>query len=156
MPDPVHSTSANKIRYYFQSARGIRIWWKKYITILQITQFVVDLGFVYFASYTYFTSVYFPWMPNAGGCAGEEFAAIAGVVILSSYLLLFISFYFATYKRETKTGRPRRNTGRDALIAMKDLPLPGADGTDASNDDKKSNGATTTGRSGPKSRSRKA
>jgi hypothetical protein len=30
--------------YYFQSARGIRIWWKRYITVLQITQFVVDLG----------------------------------------------------------------------------------------------------------------
>ena len=30
--------------YYFQSARGIRIWWKKYITIGQITQFVLDIG----------------------------------------------------------------------------------------------------------------
>lgn len=30
--------------YYFQSARGIRIWWKKYITIMQILQFVLDLG----------------------------------------------------------------------------------------------------------------
>lgn len=149
-------TGADTFRYYFQSARGIRIWWKKYITIMQITQFIVDLGFVYFASYTYFTSVYFPWMPNAGRCAGEEFAAIAGVVILSSYLLLFISFYFATYKKETKTGRPRRNTGRDALIAMKDLPLPGAEGTVASIDDKRNNGAVTTGRSGPSTRSRKA
>jgi fatty acid elongase 3 len=30
--------------YYFQSARGIRIWWKKYITVGQISQFVLDLG----------------------------------------------------------------------------------------------------------------
>lgn len=122
---------------------------------MQITQFIVDLGFVYFASYTYFANVYFPWMPNAGRCAGEEFAAIAGVVILSSYLLLFISFYFATYKKDVKSGRPRRNTGRDALIAMKDLPLPGAEGT-VVGQDIKGNGAVSTGRDGSKTRSRKA
>lgn len=95
-------------------------------------------------------------MPNVGRCAGEEFAAIAGVVILSSYLLLFISFYFATYKKEVKQGRPRRNTGRDALIAMKDLPLPGAEGTVAEKNDKQGNGAVATGRAGPTTRSRKA
>ncbi|KIW68476.1 hypothetical protein PV04_04418 [Phialophora macrospora] len=144
--------------YYFQSARGVKIWWKKYITIMQIIQFVIDLGFVYFASYTYFTSSYFTWMPNAGTCAGEEFAAIAGLVILSSYLLLFISFYFATYRKQAIQGRPRRNTGREALIAMSALPLPdphkSADGSEL---DKKSNGAVATGRSnGPTTRSRKA
>ncbi|KIW99371.1 uncharacterized protein Z518_11359 [Rhinocladiella mackenziei CBS 650.93] len=144
--------------YYFQSARGIRIWWKKYITMLQIIQFIIDLGFVYFASYTYFTSTYWPWLPNAGTCAGEEFAAFAGMAILSSYLLLFISFYFATYRKQTISGRPRRNTGREALIAMKDLPLPDPHKLPSTFDvEKKSNGAVTTGRAnGPTTRSRKA
>lgn len=150
--------------YYFQSARGIRIWWKKYITILQIVQFVVDLGFVYFASYTYFTSTYFPTMPNAGKCAGEEFAAFAGMGILSSYLLLFISFYFATYRKEQKTtvvGRPRRSTSTTAVIAMKDYQIPGLGGEPAPavfDEDGKTNGVTASGRStgGPTTRSRKA
>jgi len=145
------------LRYYFQSARGVRIWWKKYITMLQILQFVIDLGFVYFASYTYFANVYFPWAPNMGLCAGEEFAAAAGMAILSSYLLLFISFYFATYKRQGKAGRPRRNTGKEALIAMKDYKLPEAEEAASTLvDNAKVNGAATTGRSnGPTTRSRK-
>merc|ERR1711981_1167537 len=141
--------------YYFQAARGVKIWWKKYITMLQIIQFVIDLFFVYFASYTYFANSYFPWAPNYGTCAGEEFAAFAGMGILSSYLLLFISFYFATYRKQSATGRPRRNTGKEALIAMKDLPLP--DPHTIPSDEKRSNGAIATGRAnGPTTRSRKA
>lgn len=42
-------------------------------------------------------------MPNKGSCAGEEYAAFSGMGILSSYLFLFISFYFSTYKRSGKT-----------------------------------------------------
>lgn len=116
--------------YYFQAARGVRIWWKKYITMLQIVQFVIDLFFVYFASYTYFTSTYFPNMPSMGTCAGEEFAAFAGMGILSSYLLLFISFYLATYKKDAKGGRGRKRprkmseTATKATIDMARMEVP--------------------------------
>jgi fatty acid elongase 3 len=144
--------------YYFQSARGIRIWWKKYITMLQILQFVIDLGFVYFASYTYFTSTYFQWMPNAGKCAGEEFAAFAGMGILSSYLLLFISFYLATYQRSAKAGRPRRNTGKLAAIEMKNFEIPDGHLHENGSVVTANGDAKTSGRAanGPTTRSRKA
>ncbi|GJN75314.1 fatty acid elongase (Gns1) [Purpureocillium lilacinum] len=138
--------------YYFQSARGVKIWWKEWVTRLQIIQFIIDLGFVYFASYTYFTSTYFQWMPNAGTCAGEEFAAFSGIAILSSYLVLFISFYFATYKKGGKG-----TTTRKSLRRMSQAPLPDplhiqaaangtANGNGASTTGAKTNGATTRSR----------
>ncbi|KAH7152292.1 GNS1/SUR4 family-domain-containing protein [Dactylonectria estremocensis] len=137
--------------YYFQSARGIRIWWKEWVTRLQIVQFIIDLGFVYFASYTYFTSTYFPAMPNAGHCAGEEFAAFSGMGIISSYLVLFISFYLATYKRDGKS----KNTTRKSLRRMSQAPLPDLSTTPIKS---KSNGAVATGAKtdGVTTRSRKA
>ncbi len=85
---------------------------------------IVDVGFVYFASYTYFTSTYFPKMPSYGKCAGEEFAAFAGMGILSSYLLLFISFYFATYKKTGQRGRKRSGTATRAAIDMSKMEIP--------------------------------
>lgn len=85
--------------YYFLAALKIRVWWKEWVTRLQIIQFIIDLFFVYFASYTYFTYNYWPFMPNMGNCAGEEFAAIAGCAILTSYLFLFIGFYIRVYSK---------------------------------------------------------
>ncbi|GAP84146.1 putative fatty acid elongase [Rosellinia necatrix] len=135
--------------YYFQSARGVKIWWKEWITRLQIIQFVIDLGFVYFASYTYFTSTYFEWMPNAGKCAGEEYAAFAGIGTLTSYLVLFISFYFATYKKDRKAPSSRKTLRR-----MSQAPLPdphvvadaSQNGQALSTGSKRANGATPRSR----------
>lgn len=36
--------------YYWATAAGYKIWWKRYVTVLQISQFVIDLGMVYFGS----------------------------------------------------------------------------------------------------------
>lgn len=88
---------------------------------------LISPGFVYFASYTYFASTYFPKLPSYGKCAGEEFAAFAGIGILSSYLLLFISFYFATYKKSGQRGRKRSGTATRAAIDMSKMEIPSVD-----------------------------
>lgn len=113
-------------------------------------------GFVYFASYTYFTSTYFPWMPNSGKCAGEEFAAFSGMGILSSYLLLFISFYIATYKKDGKRPIPRKARRSLSRMAGEEIPDAAAllNGKRPLNGD--SNGVTSATPSRPVTRSRKA
>ncbi len=56
-------------------------------------------------------------MPNYGRCAGEEFAAFSGMGVLTSYLVLFISFYIATYKKEGI----KRPTGRKAARSLSSM-----------------------------------
>ncbi|KAF6219180.1 hypothetical protein HO133_005005 [Letharia lupina] len=102
--------------YYFQSARGIRVPWKEWITRLQILQFLIDLAFVYFASYSRAVVRYFPRMPHAGDCAGTGFAAAMGCGILTSYLALFVSFYLVTYHRVAASTRLKRTTGAEAVV----------------------------------------
>ncbi|KAJ2448463.1 Fatty acyl-CoA elongase/Polyunsaturated fatty acid specific elongation enzyme [Coemansia sp. RSA 2336] len=85
--------------YYFLASCRIYPWWKKYVTTLQITQFIIDLGFVYFCTYHLIASRYYQWLPHCGTCAGTEEAAIFGCALLSSYLLLFIQFFQRTYSK---------------------------------------------------------
>lgn len=132
--------------YYFLAACSIRVWWKEWVTRIQIIQFVIDLFFVYFASYTYFTYTYWPWMPNMGSCAGEEFAAIYGCALLTSYLFLFIAFYIRVYTK----GRAKRAAKAAAAAAAS------GSGADAGAD--LNTAAATGAQSGARtvSRSRKA
>lgn len=87
--------------YYFRTASGVKIWWKQYLTTLQITQFVIDLVVIYSCTYSYYIVTYTNgFLPNFGDCAGTESAAAFGCAILTSYLFLFINFYRITYNQK--------------------------------------------------------
>ena len=69
-----------------------------------------------------------------GTCGGEEFAAFTGCATLSSYLVLFISFYAATYRKATK--KQKRSVAsatteipRKAAIDLKNIKVPTASET---------------------------
>lgn len=92
--------------YYFLAARGIRVWWKEWVTRFQIIQFILDIGFIYFAVYQKMVHHYLPSLPHCGDCVGSKSATLSGFFIVSSYLVLFISFYINVYRRKgTKTSR---------------------------------------------------
>lgn len=86
--------------YYFRTASGAKIWWKRYLTTMQIIQFVIDLFIIYSCTYTFYANKYYPALPNFGTCSGGEGAAWFGCAILTSYLFLFINFYRMTYKKK--------------------------------------------------------
>lgn len=88
--------------YYWATAGGRKIWWKKYLTTMQITQFIIDLCIVYFATTNHFFTKWGINLPWVADCAGAESAATFGCAILTSYLFLFISFYRKTYKGGAK------------------------------------------------------
>ena len=90
--------------YYFLTSSGIKVWWKEWVTRVQIIQFVLDLIFIYFAFYQKVSNAYFPaYCPYPGNdCHCTWTAAFSGCFILSSYLVLFIAFYLEVYRKASK------------------------------------------------------
>jgi len=88
--------------YYARTALGANIWWKKYLTTLQIVQFFMDLGIIYFCTTAHYMGLWYPETFNLD-CHGTEFAAFVGIAILTSYFGLFIQFFINTYNRRSAT-----------------------------------------------------
>ncbi|ONH69384.1 Elongation of fatty acids protein 2 [Cyberlindnera fabianii] len=94
--------------YYFLAARGIRVWWKQWITNFQIIQFILDLAFIYYAS---FIKIKHDWrlfgcdVQKCIDCVGSTTATWTGVGILSSYLVLFVLFYIEIYIKKGKKSK---------------------------------------------------
>lgn len=79
--------------YYYLQASGVkRIPWKRWVTVFQIVQFVLDVAACVYA----YSSIFF------GYCHGTHFGAVSGIGILSSYLVLFLIFYRNAYKAKPK------------------------------------------------------
>jgi len=81
--------------YYFLCEQGIHVWWKKYITRLQITQFVWDMSL---------HAIWYTYKKENPSCGGTIPILHASNFIVVSFLLLFIRFYIRAYNARAKTG----------------------------------------------------
>lgn len=96
--------------YYALHAMGINVWWKRYITVIQITQFVIALiaclsGFSLRVMHDTVGTVNLPGFEQPFKvlqCHGGYAGAFFGIFILFSYLILFVRFYDNTYKQAGK------------------------------------------------------
>jgi len=86
--------------YYYISDRGIVVWWKKYITTIQIIQFVWDLAW---HACWYVVAVHIQPADKPSVCAGTMFGYHFSNFVIFSFLLLFIRFYFQAYKPKAKS-----------------------------------------------------
>jgi len=90
-----NNTGVHVVMYFYFAiyALGYRPWWKKYLTSLQILQFVIDMS-----SSIPFIVIYMMGMP----CRGELYAWILANLTGVALLLLFLNFYRTTYRPPQK------------------------------------------------------
>jgi len=93
--------------YYFVSSFGYQPWWKKYLTMLQIYQFVSGVVYTGVYFYYYFGGLRFAngAVTYTQGCTGELWAISSMFFVNCSFLVLFGQFFRTTYTpRKTSLG----------------------------------------------------
>jgi len=92
--------------YYALHALGVDVWWKRYLTMFQITQFVIALiACVVAYSSRILYDFRFLQFPQCYGRSHEH--CIFGVIVLSSYLLLFLDLYGNRYAGPKSKGKKK-------------------------------------------------
>eukprot|EP01135_Chromosphaera_perkinsii_P010543 Nk52_evm53s2152 gene=Nk52_evmTU53s2152 len=76
--------------YYMCQTLHVNVWWKRYLTQLQILQFIIDISGN--MSWAYYVS-------KGKNCSGNWFGFNFAMFVIGSFLVLFIKFYISTYKR---------------------------------------------------------
>jgi hypothetical protein len=90
------NTLVHVFMYYFYACQSLNIsvWWKKYLTTLQIIQFIVDDTAN--LSWAYYTIL------EERTCSGSWSGFWFGVLVIASFLILFVQFFKKTYSDKGK------------------------------------------------------
>ena len=98
--------------YYFLSSFGPKyrkyLWWKKYLTLMQIIQFTVNLAFL------------INFFVNPNMCAFPHWMPKFSLFYMTSFLVLFSNFYIASYLRSKYAGTKsvRNGVGTNGKTAL--------------------------------------
>lgn len=82
--------------YYILVCLGQNVWWKMYLTDLQLVQFVIDIVSFKFWLYIY----HFEMKPIGKQCSGDFNFGLIADVILISFFFLFFSLRMKNARRE--------------------------------------------------------
>jgi len=80
--------------YYLAVSFNSDLWWKKYLTTMQITQFCLDLVIA--------TPFFYHELVLGNNCSGTPMVMGFTCSVLASFLILFINFFRHTYKKSDK------------------------------------------------------
>lgn len=109
--------------YYAMSALSIRVWWKKYLTKFQIAQFFIDVVVIGYAYYCFAASGM-----DENVCYGTSRGGQFGLLILTSYLILFVRFYVQTYSASLKDKSPAIQPSQPSIASSSSVaPEPKKD-----------------------------
>jgi len=96
--------------YYFVRSLGMDVWWRKYITKVQILQFIFDA----------LTSLPFLFFRMSGSaCSGTWESWVGGNFVGFSFLVLFIQFYNDSYKRKPTAASTAHAAGSSRASSSK-------------------------------------
>ncbi|XP_005181233.2 elongation of very long chain fatty acids protein AAEL008004 [Musca domestica] len=97
--------------YYMLAAMGPKVqkylWWKRYLTILQIVQFVI----------VFISTIQIQFQPN---CAYNKIISIGLTLNASLFIYLFSAFYVESYKKENKKKITNGDVTKKAAVLKQD------------------------------------
>eukprot|EP00823_Brevimastigomonas_motovehiculus_P001996 TRINITY_DN1293_c1_g1_i1.p1 TRINITY_DN1293_c1_g1~~TRINITY_DN1293_c1_g1_i1.p1 ORF type:complete len:311 (-),score=55.43 TRINITY_DN1293_c1_g1_i1:115-1047(-) len=109
--------------YYAMHALGINCWWKRYLTIMQIVQFITGLTSILFGYTT--SALYVMGVlsdPHWVIYCRNWPLLVAGSCILASYLYLFIQLYRNRYNTAPHHGKGKSNNSKPLLKEKDNAP----------------------------------
>ena len=112
------NTLVHVLMYYFYFACSVpalrkRLWWKKYLTKLQILQFVVALTMAVCLWRVHHQSV----TGGGPGCAGHN-AFVVSTGFNATLLLLFVDFHVRSYGANAKAGKEAKKPAEEECVAV--------------------------------------